>query len=42
MTVKRRRIFGLFLFKRKVTDQEVRPAGHRKLGAGAVKRFLVL
>ena len=28
-----RRIFGMVLFKRKVTDQEVRPAGQRQLQA---------
>ena len=35
-------IFGLVLFKRKLTDQEVGPAGQRQPGARAGKRFLVL
>ena len=42
MTLKRGRIFGLVLFKRRVTDQEVGPAGQRQSGAGAGKRFPVL
>ena len=42
MTLRRGRIFGLVLFKRRVTDQEVWLAGHRQSGAGAGKRFLVL
>ena len=42
MTFKRGRIFGLVLFKRKVCDQGVGPAGQRQSGAGAVKIFLVL
>ena len=42
MTLQRGRIFGLVLFKRKVTDQGVKPAGQRQLGAGAGERFLVL
>ena len=42
MTLQRGRIFGLVLFKRRVTDQEVGPAGQRESGAGAGKRFLVL
>ena len=42
MTLKRSRIFGLVLFTRGVTDQEVGPTGQRQLGAGARKRFLVL
>ena len=42
MTLKRGMIFGLVLFKRGVTDQEVGPAGQRQSGAGAGKRFSVL
>ena len=42
MTLQRGNIFGLVLFKRRVTDQEVGPAGQRQSGAGAGKRFLVL
>ena len=42
MTLQAGRIFGLVLFKRRVTDQGVGPAGPRQLGAGAEKRFLVL
>ena len=42
MTLQRDRIVGLVLFKRRVTNQGVRPAGQRQLGAGAGKRFLVL
>ena len=42
MTLQRDRIFRLVLFKRRVTDQEVGPAGQIELGAGAGKRFLVL
>ena len=42
MTLQRGRIFGLVLFKRRVTDQEVGHAGQRQSGAGAGKRFLVL
>ena len=42
MTLQRGRIFGLVLFKRKVTDQEGRPAGQRQSGAGAGRIFLVL
>ena len=38
----RGRIFGLVLFKRRVTDQKVGPAGQRESGAGAGKIFLVL
>ena len=40
MTLQRRRIFGLVLFNRKVSDQGAGPAGQRQLGAG--ERFLVL
>ena len=40
--LQRGRIFGMVLFKRRVTDQEVRPAGQRQSGAGAGKIFLVL
>ena len=36
------RIFGLVLFKERVTDQEVWPAGQRQLGAGGGKRLPVL
>ena len=42
MTLQRGRIFGLVLFKRRVSDQGVGPAGQRKSGAGAGERFLVL
>ena len=42
MTLQRVRIFGLVLFKRRVTDQKVGPTGQRQLGAGAGKRILVL
>ena len=42
MTLQRGRIFGLVLFKRRVTDQGVGPAGQRQLVAGAGERFLVL
>ena len=42
MTLQSSRIFGMVLFKRRVTDQEVGPAGQRQSGAGAGKRFLVL
>ena len=42
MTLQRDRIFGLVLFKTKVTDQEGRPAGQRQSGAGAGRIFLVL
>ena len=42
MTLQRGRIFGLVLFKRRVTDQEVGPAGQRESGAGAGKIVLVL
>ena len=42
MTLQRGRIFGMVLFKRRVTDQEVGPAGQRHLGTGAGKIFLVL
>ena len=42
MTLQRGRILGLVLFKRKVTDQEGRPAGQRQSGAGAGRIFLVL
>ena len=41
MTLQRGRIFGLVLFKRRVTDQGVGPAGQRQLVAGAGNRFLV-
>ena len=36
------RILLLVLFKKRVPDQEGRPAGQRQSGAGAGKRFLVL
>ena len=42
MTLQRGRIFDLVLFKKKVTDQEGRPAGQRQSGAGAGDIFLVL
>ena len=42
MILQRGKIFRLVLFKRRVTDQEVGPAGQRESGAGAGKRFLVL
>ena len=42
MTLQRGRTFELVLFKRKVTDQEGRPAGQRQSGAGAGRIFLVL
>ena len=42
MTLQRVRIFRLVLFKRRVTDQEGRPAGQRQLGAGTGMRFLGL
>ena len=42
MPLQRGRIFGLVLFKRKVTDQEGRPVGQRQSGAGAGRIFLVL
>jgi hypothetical protein len=42
MNLQRGRMFGLVLFKIRVTDQEGRPAGQRQSGAGARKRFLVL
>ena len=42
MSLQRGRIFGLVLFKRKVIDQDVGPAGRRQSGAGVGKRFLVL
>ena len=41
-TLQKGRIFSLVLFKKRVPDQEGRPAGQRQLGAGAGKRFLVL
>ena len=42
MTLQRGRIFGLVLFKKRVTDQGVVPPGQRQSGAGAGKRFPVL
>ena len=42
MILQRGRIFRLVLFKRRVTDQEGRPAGQRQLGAGAGKILVVL
>ena len=42
MTLQRGRIFGQVLFKRRVTEQEVGPAGQKQSGAGAGKRFRVL
>ena len=41
-TLQRGRIFSLVLFKKRVPDQEGRPAGQRLSGAGAGKRFPVL
>ena len=41
-TLQRGRIFLLVLFKKRVPDQEGRPAGHWHSRAGAGKRFLVL
>ena len=40
--LQRRRIFGLVLFKIKVSDQGVGPTGQRQSGAGAGEKFLVL
>ena len=42
MTLHRGRIVGLVLFKRRVTGQEMEPAGQRQSGAGVGMRFLVL
>ena len=42
MTLQKGRIFGLLLFKRRLTDQGVRPTGQRQLGAGGGERFLIL
>ena len=42
MTLQRGRIFGVVLFKRRVTDQEVGLAEQRQLVARAGMRFLVL
>ena len=42
MILQNGRIFRLVLFKRRVTDQEVGPAGQRQSGAGAGKIVLVL
>ena len=42
MTLQRGRIFGLVLFKRRVTDQGVGPAGQRQSGAGVGEIFLDL
>ena len=42
MILQRGRIFGLVLFKRRVTDQGVGPAWQRQSGAGAGEGFLVL
>ena len=42
MTLLRHMIFDLVLFRRRVTEQEVFPAGQRQSGAVAGKRFLVL
>ena len=41
-TLQRGRIFLLVLFKKRVPDQEGRPAGQRQSRARAGKRFLVL
>ena len=40
-TLQRGRIFRLVLFKKRVTDTEMGPAGQKQSGAGAGKRFLV-
>ena len=42
MTLPRGRIFGLVLFKGRVTDQELGPDGQKQSGVGTGKRFLVL
>ena len=42
MNLQRCMIFVLVLCKRRVTDQEVGPAGQRQLGAGGGQIFLVL
>ena len=42
MNLKKSRIFGLVMFKRRVTDQYVGPTGQRHPGAGAGKGFLFL
>ena len=41
-TLQRGRILLLVMFKKRVPDQEGRPAGQRQSRAGAEKRFLVL
>ena len=40
MTFQRGRIFRLVLFKRRVSDQGLGPAGQRQSGAGPGMRFL--
>ena len=42
MNLERGRIFGLVLFKIRVSDQGVGHAGQRQSGAGAGMRFMVL
>ena len=42
MTLQRGKIFGLVLFKIRITDPNVGPAEQRQSGADAGKRFLVL
>ena len=42
LTLQRGKLFGMVLFKRRVTDQEVGPARQRQSVAGAGKRHLVL
>ena len=42
MTLKRGRLFGLVLFKRRVSDQGVGPAGQKQSGAGAGEKYRVL
>ena len=37
MTLQRGRIFGMVLFKKRVTDQEVRPVGQRQSRARAAR-----
>ena len=41
INLQRGRLFGMVLFKKRVSDQGVGPAGQRQSGAGAGERFLV-
>ena len=41
MNLQRGKIFGLFMFKRRVSDQGVGPAGQKYSGAGSGERFQV-